>query len=52
MLKSNSVLQYLDVSRNDLRTAGAKAFSEMLKVNKTIKVSPELLIELVCKLYA
>ena len=41
-LKSNSVLQLLDVSRNALRDAGAKAFSEMLKVNKTIKVSPEL----------
>ena len=42
LLKDNTTAQYLDVSRNDLRAAGAKAFSEMLEVNKTIKVSPEL----------
>jgi len=42
VLTGNTSVQHLEVSKNALRAAGAQAFSEMLKVNKTIKVSPEL----------
>ena len=35
-LEKNDQVQYLEVSKNALRAAGAKAISEMLKVNKTL----------------
>jgi hypothetical protein len=39
VLTGNTSLKVLDVSRNALGAAGAKAFSAMLKMNKTMKVS-------------
>ena len=36
LMAGNSSTQYLQVSKNALRAAGAKAISEMLKVNKTL----------------